>query len=238
MPSSLAIQYLHKNYQESWYPESQEERSATILPVHRRESTAGELRSDLLDVGLHQLDQLPNGVGVEGEPGARGAVNLGQTVDGAQSQSLPVAGDCTPRVAQAVAPYLKCADLGNAILDIVEGIHEDVQLAVPAGHPLLLQPAPVDPPLEPAPQPEPGLISCDRIGSLTTGVDPSLERVHRRDVGETDEHVFEMLEPGSSSVDRLEISRRLSQVGSGQKLHGHGGQLGRLRAGVTLPDQG
>src|SRR6185369_588359 len=108
--------------------------------------------------------------GIEGELRASGAVDLGQRPGRAQRECPPVAGHGGYRVGQAVAPDLKRAQLGNAVLDVVEGVEKDVQLTIPPGEPLLLEPFPVQLPLEPRTNPKPGAIARIGVVSLATGV--------------------------------------------------------------------
>jgi hypothetical protein len=93
------------------------------LPRQRRESTAGKLTPHSLDVGLHQLHQLPDGIALKGEPGTGGPIDLRKSVNRTESQGSAVAGDRAAGIVQAVAPDLQRANLGNAVLDVVERLH-------------------------------------------------------------------------------------------------------------------
>jgi hypothetical protein len=56
-------------------------------------------------------------------------------------------------------------------------------------------------------------------------------------VDQTEEHILQMLQPGTSGLLVTEVPDGLSQMGGGQKLHGHGGQLGGFGSWMPLPDQ-
>ena len=74
------------------------------------------------------------------------AEELGQRAGVAERQRGPVVCHGSALVLQRVAPDLQRAELGQAILDIIEWNLEDVQLAMPARLLLSLEPAPINAP--------------------------------------------------------------------------------------------
>src|SRR6185503_20691664 len=122
-------------------------------------------------------------------------------------------------------------------LDVVEGVEKDVQLTIPPGEPLLLEPFPVQLPLEPRTNPKPGAIARIGVVSLATGVKPVLEGIDRRDVAQRYQDVLEMLESRRAGFVPVEKPGGGEQMGRGQKLHGHRSQLCRFGTGVALPDE-
>src|SRR4029078_5605039 len=110
----------------------------------------------------------------------------------------------------AAPPDLECSDLGQAVFDVVEGMQKDVELAVPTGDAFPFEARPVHPPLEAAAEPEPrggsrrpgpptsesvarpepGGVARRPLPAVTAGVEPTLKRIHRRDMRERQQHVF------------------------------------------------
>src|SRR4029077_4506914 len=103
----------------------------------------------------------------------------------AQGQGLAISADCFATVAQAVPPDLQRAQLRDSVLDVVEGIFEEVRLEIPARDPLAIEPAPVDyVSLESAAALQPLLVACVGVAALGVRVDPLLECVDRSAVRE------------------------------------------------------
>src|SRR5690349_2389076 len=147
MPSSLAIHALQKGGLAGRMREA-----GGILPRLVRESTPRQLGAKLLDATLHQLHQFLDSRGIEDEPSPGSAVDLGQAANRTERERLAIASHRGSRIGQTVAPDLKRPQLSDTVLDVIEGVHENVQLPVPAGHALLVQPGPIDAPLESASQ--------------------------------------------------------------------------------------
>jgi hypothetical protein len=99
-------------------------------------------------------------------------------VHSSERESFAIASHRFARIFQAIPPDLQRTDLRDAVLDVVERVEEDVQLAIPSGHSLLIEQRPVHAALEPLPQPEPLRISCVCVASIPTGIDPGLEGIH------------------------------------------------------------
>src|SRR4051812_23219276 len=114
----------------------------------RRHPRPGQLGPELGHSRLDQFHQLAHEPWVEAELSPRRAVEFRQRTRGAQRQRAAVAGYGIPLVAQAVAPNLERAQLGDSVFDVVERVEEDVELPVPPGHALPLESAPIDALLE------------------------------------------------------------------------------------------
>lgn len=87
---------------------------------------------------------------------------------------------------------LQGAELGDAILDVIERELEDVDLALPQGGPLGLEAGPVDGGEEAAVEGEPGVVAGGRVAAvLRVGVEPVLEGVDAGDVGQEHDGLYE-----------------------------------------------
>ncbi len=81
-----------------------------------RQMPSGDCRNlapEPIDLVFHQLDQFADGIAIEGEPGPRGRVDVGQRTRVAEGQRIAVAAHRLHRVTQAVPPDLQRAKLGK-----------------------------------------------------------------------------------------------------------------------------
>ncbi len=165
------------------------------------------------------------------------AVDVGQRAGVTEGKGIAVPAHRVHRITQAVPPYLQRAELGNAILDVVERVQEDVQLPVPASHALLFEARPVHTLVEPAANAKPRRIARGGIRPGRIGVDPVLERIDRCHVRQRDDHVLEMLETGAPQVVGREVPEWSLQMRRRQEFHRHRRELTGLRSGMPLPDE-
>src|SRR5260370_31690688 len=116
---------------------------------------------------------------------ARLSIQIRQRLRGAKRERGRVLAHRLSPVGQAVAPDLQRAQLSDSVLDVVEGVLEEVRLKVPARDALGVKSAPVDRiALESPPQLEPLLVARVRVATFGCRVHPLLERIHRRAVRE------------------------------------------------------
>jgi hypothetical protein len=88
----------------------------------------------LIQFGEFALDELGegfDGFGAEVETASSGGEKFGQGFAAAESQRALVLAKGFGVVAFGVGPDLQRAELGDAVFDVVKGIKEDVELAVP-----------------------------------------------------------------------------------------------------------
>src|SRR5690606_35383748 len=100
---------------------------------------------------------------------------------------------CRTIVGHAVPPHLKCAELCDAVLYVIERVLKDVELAIPPRSTLGLQSAPVNIRLEPAANLQPRAVALVPVVSLAAGVDPALECIHARDVRKREHDILQVL---------------------------------------------
>src|SRR5262249_61567531 len=113
----------------------------------------------------------------------RGAAGRERAAGGRYSSGL---------VPHAVSPHLQGSQLRDPVLDVIEGVSEEVGLGQPACDPQLIIAAPVNAPLEPLPEAQPLPVSRIAVVTLAARVDPVLERVHGGDVCKHDQDALKM----------------------------------------------
>ena len=122
------------------------------------------------------------------------------------------------------------AELGDAVLDVVKRVQENVELLVPIFGPGALVAAPVDAAAEAIHQAVPGVVALgDRVAGVQ--VEPVLERIDRGDPRE-DEH--DALEVGDPRTAHFLCVVKLAEVFAAEQLHRHRGDFAKLDRRVAV----
>src|SRR5438445_12722099 len=134
---------------------------------------------------LDQTDQLAHAFAVKDHARTRRLVQLRQRPRAAQGERLAILAHRLAGIREAVAPHLQRAKLGDAVLDVIERVLEEVRLEVPPGDSFAIQPVPVHPiAFEVASQLQPLLDPRVRVAPFCTREYPLLEGIDRGAVRE------------------------------------------------------
>src|SRR5262249_15473820 len=184
-------------------------KGAFFQPRQRRQLST---RSQLFLDERHQLTHL---LCVEDQTGAGCLEQSRQRTGATEGKRASVGCYGAVLVRHAVAPHLQGSQLRNPVLDVVEGMGEEVGLGQPARDPELIKTTPVNARLKPLAELQPLPVARIAVVTLTACVDPVLERVHARDMSQHYEDGLEVGGAGALLVLRgEEPTRLLAQVGA------------------------
>lgn len=115
-------------------------------PVDSMEVGGLDSRAELIQFLADGVHQGAQGLLAEIEPDPCGCEQFGQGAGSSEGQGASVRGHRLGSIGQALLPDLQGAKLRDAVLDVIERIEEDMQLAVPGVGLGLLVARPIDDP--------------------------------------------------------------------------------------------
>ena len=179
---------------------------------------------------MDELGEGFDGFRAEVETAAGGGEEFGQGFAAAEGQGVLVLAKGFGVVAFGVGPDLQGAELGDAVFDVVEGIQEDVELAVPKVAAGVFVAGPIDFGAEAFHQAVPGGFSL-RAGVVGVGVYPVLKGVHGGDPWKDFDDAFEVFAAGAFGVVRFIEGFKVFVA---EEFHAHGGDLAKFCGGVAV----